>query len=299
MSLKVRQKEDLSQWTWWKIGGPADYFCLPQSPNEVIEALQWAEENHQPWTVLGGGSNVLVSDDGIEGLVICLRELVGVKEFAGSQEIRVEALAGTPKSEVLKVFLKHKLAPALFLSGLPGDVGGGVVMNAGVSEDIRPKEFNEIVKWVDVVQKSGSEYLVRRFQKDELQWRYRHSEGWQPGVVVAAELSWPLEPDDDMMKKVKLATRNRIMKQPLNLPSCGSVFKNPPGHKSGALIEQSGLKGYQVGGAQVSEKHANFIVNVGEARASDVHSVIRHVQNEVKKKFSVELETEVRYLGRW
>lgn len=297
--MEVKQNESLASWTWWKVGGAADHFCLPRTIEEVIQALRWAKDNNVNWTVLGGGSNVLISDQGIEGLVICLREFTGVEEKIKDNTLFINALAGTAKSELLKVFLKHKLAPALFLSGLPGDVGGGVVMNAGVSEDVLPKEFNEIVHSFKVVSTADDRFEVKSFFKSDVEWHYRHSEGWQPGIVVEAELCWPLQPDEEIMKKVKLATRNRLMKQPLNFPSCGSVFKNPPGHKSGALIEQSGLKGFSIGGAQVSEKHANFIINTGEAKASDVHQVIEHVKAEVKKKFSVSLQTEVRYLGRW
>jgi UDP-N-acetylmuramate dehydrogenase len=297
--MQIREQEDLAPWTFWKVGGPADFFCLPRGADEVIEALQWSQSRGLPWTVLGGGSNVLISEKGVEGLVICLRELTGVEEKNIEGEIRIRALAGTPKSELLKIFLKYKLAPALFLSGLPGDVGGGIVMNAGVSESIAPKEFNEIVTAFEVVKEEGGRFLSRRFTHDEIRWHYRHSEGWQPGIVVAAELAWPDEPDAEMMNKVKAATRNRLAKQPLNFPSCGSVFKNPPGHKSGALIEQAGLKGFSVGDAQVSEKHANFIINRGKARAGEVHAVIEHVKAAVKKKFAVDLQTEVRYLGRW
>lgn len=286
----------LKDWAWWKIGGPADVFCLPESVDDVRAAVNYALEKKLPVTVLGGGTNVLISDQGIEGLVICTRRLTGTSVREEGGRLIVETLAGTPKSALVKEFLKRRLAPALFLCGLPGDVGGGVVMNAGVAEAIRPREFVEIVDWVEIVdlQTAG----LRRLSAAEIHWTYRHTSGWGPGVVVGAGISWALEPDASLPQKVKDATRNRIQRQPLDLPSCGSTFKNPPGHKAGALIEQSGLKGAQVGGAQISTKHANFIVNVGGATAADVHSLIRRVRSEVKARFGVDLETEVRFLGR-
>lgn len=286
----------LKDWAWWKIGGPAEVFCLPESAADVQTAVKYALENKLPVTVLGGGTNVLIGDQGIEGLVICTRKLTGTSVREEGGRLVIDALAGAPKSALMKEFLKRRLAPALFLCGLPGDVGGGVVMNAGVAEAIRPREFVEIVDWVEVVDLNTTE--LRRLPAAEIRWTYRHTSGWEPGVVVAAGISWPLEPDAALPQKVKDATRNRIQRQPLELPSCGSTFKNPPGHKAGALIEQSGLKGFQIGGAQISTKHANFIVNVGGATASDVHSLIRRVQSEVKSRFGVELETEVRFLGR-
>jgi UDP-N-acetylmuramate dehydrogenase len=209
----------------------------------------------------------------------------------------IDALAGTGKSELVKQFLKRKLAPALFLCGLPGDVGGGIVMNAGVSEAIAPREFVEITDWIEVLDLQTLK--VRRLKKSEIQWTYRHSEGWQPGVVVRAGVSWPLTPDEGLPRKVKDATKNRLQKQPLDLPSCGSTFKNPDGAKAGALIDQAGLKGYQVGGAQVSPKHANFIVNVGGATASDVKTIIDHVQSTIEHRTCIRLQTEVKFLGRW
>ena len=291
------EKQSLAELTWWKIGGLADYIAFPKSINEVKDALAWAKSHSQPVTVLGAGSNVLISDQGIAGLVLCMRQMSGLQVLELEDQIKIECFAGTPKSDLVKVFLKHKLAPALFLCGLPGDVGGGIVMNAGVSEDIVPREFCEIVEWIEVVRDDLQNPI--RILKNELQWSYRTSQGWQPGVVVRAGISWPLQPEPEIMNLVKQATKARLQKQPLELPSCGSVFQNPPGNKAGALIEQAGLKGYRVGGAEVSTKHSNFIVNTGGATAADVDAIIRHVQATVQKKFDVSLKPEVKYLGRW
>jgi UDP-N-acetylmuramate dehydrogenase len=295
--VEILEKVPLKDWTFWKIGGPADYFCLPTSIDEVRDALTFARDKKIPFTVVGGGTNVLVSDAGVAGLVICMKKLVGVSSEERDGRLILEALAGSGKSELVKAFLKRKLAPALFLCGLPGDVGGGVVMNAGVAEMISPREFVEITDWIEVLH-PGS-LALKRFTRDEISWTYRHTEGWQPGLIVRAGISWPLVADADIPVRVKEATKNRLARQPLELPSCGSTFKNPDGGKAGALIEQVGLKGYTVGGAQVSPKHANFIVNLGGATAKDVRKIIAVIQSKVQQQTGFQLETEVKLLGRW
>lgn len=295
--MEIRRDVSLKEWAWWKIGGPAEYFCQPATLEEVREAARFALEKNLPLTVLGGGTNVLISDGGIKGLTIAMKSLAGVQSEERDGRLLMTALAGSPKSELTKLFMRRKLAPALFLCGLPGDVGGGVVMNAGVAERIEPREFVEIVDWVEYLDLSRPELPIVRKNKSELIWKYRASSGWQPGIVVRAGLSWSLSPDDEIPRKVKDATKNRLARQPLDLPSGGSTFKNPDNGKAGALIEQAGLKGYKVGGAQVSPKHANFIVNLGGATASDVQTIIRHVRSEVEAKFGVKLETEIKFLS--
>ncbi len=278
------------------VGGLAEYFTEPLSVTELQKSLRWAEESSQAVTILGGGTNVLISDQGVPGLTVCLRKLTGAKTEVRESVLKITCLAGTSKSELLKIFLKYKLAPALFLAGLPGDVGGGVVMNAGVGEQITPREFVQLVEWIDVLK---SDFSTVRHPVKDLHWSYRHCSGWQPGVITQVGLSWPLQPVEDILAKVKHANHVRLSKQPLDQPSCGSVFVNPAGHKSGQLIEAAGLKGFSCGGAKVSEKHANFIVNFNQASAQDIHQVITHVQTTVKAKSGVDLKTEVVYLGQW
>jgi UDP-N-acetylmuramate dehydrogenase len=298
--MRIEQHVLLKDYAWWKIGGPADYFALPTSQIELEEAVAFALDRHLPITVLGGGTNVLISDQGIEGLTICMREFKGVQQDDDGKRLKITALAGTPKSELTKIFIKRKMAPALFLCGLPGDVGGGIVMNAGVAEKIQPREFVELVDWIEILDTSLPQARIRRLMKDEIKWTYRHTEGWQPGIITRVGVSWPIEEDPEMPRKVKDATKSRLQRQPLDLPSCGSTFKNPPGEFSaGALIEKAGLKGYRAGGAQVSPKHANFIVNLGGATSADVKQFILHVKNEVKKQFGADLKTEVKFLGRF
>ena len=171
-------------------------------------------------------------------------------------------------------------------------------MNAGVGHEISPKEFCEIVEWVEWIDLASKDFQVLRKNKSELQWFYRSTKGWQPGIITRVGIAWEEPADDTVLKRLQESNKRRMATQPLNLPSCGSVFKNPPGNKSGRLIEECGLKGYQVGGAQISDKHANFIVNIGGASAQDIESVRQHAQSTVKTLKGVELETEYIFLGR-
>jgi len=310
-TIEIEENVSLKSMTSWLVGGVADFLARPRSVDDLRDAVEWARTRSLPITILSGGSNVLVSDRGIRGLTISLRKfssaVVTVRdagldgsEGAGAgavvERLVIECLAGTSKSELLKIFLKHRLEPALFLAGLPGDVGGGVVMNAGVSEQMKPREFVEFTDWFEVLKPDGS---IQRFERDDVEWAYRHCNGWQPGIITRVGLSWPLVPSADVLDRVKAANRIRLTKQPLDMPSCGSVFKNPPGTSSGREIEAAGLKGFTIGGAQVSMKHANFIVNTGDATARDIDSVIKHVQKTVRESAGIELRTEVVYLGEW
>ena len=342
MSLNLLSSTNLAEYTSWLIGGPADHFCLPKTVEELQEALLLAKKNQWPVTILGGGSNVLVSDKGIRGLTIGLRRFSSISHHieempigavakgtvpgremakalvdkdqladqridrpndlpkkekgASTERLIIECLSGTSKSELLKLFLKYQLEPALFLAGLPGDVGGGVVMNAGVAENFNPREFMEMVDWIEVMTKDGE---VHKLKNTDLTVKYRHTDGWQPHIIVRVGLSWPYEKKPEILQKVREANKTRLTKQPLDMPSCGSVFKNPEGYKAAQLIDQCGLKGFRMGDAQVSTKHANFIVNLGTARAVDVWAVIQHVQQEVLRQKGIGLTTEVVRLGEW
>jgi UDP-N-acetylmuramate dehydrogenase len=269
---------------------------MPLTVDDLKQALKFAEQNKLNITILGGGSNVLVSDNGVKGLTICLRKFSQIKSEIISERIYIDCLAGTAKSELLKLFLKHQLAPALFLAGLPGDVGGGVVMNAGVAEMFQPREFMELVDSVEVMTLKGE---IKTLQKSDLIIKYRHTEGWQPNIVVRAKMSWDLVKDENVLQKVREANKARLSKQPLDMPSCGSVFKNPEGYKVAQLIDQCGLKGFRMGDAQVSLKHANFVVNLDKATATDTWNVILHVQKTVKEKTGVDIQTEVVLIGEW
>lgn len=296
MSLNILNNVNLAKYTSWLIGGPAEFFCTPTDIRELQEALSFAREKNLKITVIGGGSNILVADSGISGLVIGLCRLSEVKSEVKNSRLYVEALAGSSKSELLKIFLKNQLEPALFLAGLPGDIGGGVVMNAGVAEAFKPREFMELVDEIEVMNLQGE---IKKIKKADLKIRYRHTDGWQPDIVTKVYISWPFEQNPLILQQVREANKIRLSKQPLDMPSCGSVFKNPEGHKAAQLIDQCGLKGFRIGDAQVSVKHANFIVNLGVATANDTWAVIQHVKDSVKKEKGIELNTEVIRLGEW
>ena len=296
MSLSILKNVKLADYTSWLIGGAAEYFCLPTTVDELTEALQYAKLNHLKITVLGGGSNVLIADSGIKGLTIGFRKFSQITTEVKDGKIWINCLTGTSKSELLKTFLKNQLAPALFLAGLPGDVGGGIVMNAGVAEAFSPREFMELVDSIEVITVDGT---IKVLKKSELKISYRHTDGWQPDILIRALISWPYEQNPQILQQVRDANKLRLSKQPLDMPSCGSVFKNPEGHKAAQLIDQCGLKGFRIGDAQVSLKHANFVVNLENATATDTWAVIQHVKKTVKEKLSVDLNTEVIRLGNW
>lgn len=293
--MQIRQNEPLKNRNWWRVGGLADYFCQPENPSQLREALKWAEQNNQAFTILGGGTNVLISDEGVEGLVISTKKLNHYSFETTQKDLLIECETGTLKSQLMKIFKTHKLAPALFLSGLPGDVGGGVVMNAGVSRPFKPSEFSEIVKSFEVMTAENSTH----YHRENIKWSYRKTTGWEKGVIYKVQFEWPLKRVEDLNEQIKMELQRRRATQPLDQASCGSVFKNPHPQSAGELIEKSGLKGLKIGAAQVSQKHGNFIVNLGGAKALDVHNLIQEVYKKVYDKFAVSLETEVHYMGRW
>ena len=293
--MKIREKENLRLWNFWQVGGASDYFCEPKNKEEIQEALLWAKEQNQPVSILGKGTNVLISDEGIKGLVICTSQLQKVESKEEESVLKISAESGLLKSKLMTVFRKYQLPPALFLSGLPGDVGGGIAMNAGVGGNSHPKEFSEIAVAFDTITTEG----LQSYRKEDIEWKYRSTQGWE-GVIYKIHFEWPLEKKEEgIHQSIKEALKKRRATQPLDQLSCGSVFKNPYPRFAGELIEKSGLKGFQKGEACISEKHGNFIINQGKASAKDIDYLIQRIKKEVKKNFNIDLETEVRYLGRW
>ena len=302
-SMDIQKNISLKKFSSWKTGGSADFFCQPSSLEEIFFSLKWAKEKKLPITILSGGTNVLISDQGIEGLVLGMQKLNHLTSSVKNNRLHITAQAGVPKAQLMQIFLKHKLAPALFLCGLPGDVGGGVVMNAGISaKNIVPKEFGEIVKQIKVIQNNQ----LISIDKKDLTFKYRCSTGWMNGeqgeqnIIYEAAMSWPMDPISNITEQIREMALKRSQTQPLQSASCGSVFKNPAADTpAGFLIDQCQLKGYTLGKASVSEKHANFIVNQGGATAQDIHNLIVFIQEKVKKQHNISLQTEVKYLGRW
>ncbi len=298
----------LKKFNSWKVGGKADYLALPKTFDEAKKALQWAKSESIEVSFLGCGSNVLISDRGVKGLVLCTKKLSAIEDTSCNEFFRLRCGAGALKFKVMRRFLKESLAPALFLSGLPGDVAAGVVMNAGVSEkELHPKEFVQVVESIKVLKEKGSVLEEYQFLNKDIVWSYRKSQGWGPGLITEVTLVWPKKDKvSDISERVLEAQNLRKSKQPLDLPSCGSVFTNPyndPNNtekkSAGALIEAAGLKGYEYGRAEISRKHANFIVNKGEASALDLHCALSLAQEKVRHMFDVNLVAEFRYLGDW
>lgn len=280
--------EPMKYHTTFKIGGPADYLLLPTSLDELTEVLAAVKAYDIPLTILGNGSNVLVLDRGIRGVVIKFD-----KSFAylKQKEDSVIAGAGALLKDVSKFAAKCGLTGMEFAVGIPGSIGGAVFMNAGAYDG----EISHIVSAVTAVSRNGE---VRRFGRNELGFGYRHSIFQENGdIICEIELSLMEGIHTEIHDKMGDLTQKRESRQPLEMPSAGSTFKRPVGHFAGTLIEQTGLKGFRIGGAQVSPKHAGFVINAGDAKAQDVLDLISEVQRLVYEKHGVKLYPEVRTLG--
>lgn len=280
--------EPMAKHTTFQIGGPADFLVLPASPDEVAAVLSLARETDVPVTILGNGSNVLVLDKGVRGIVVKFGETLG---YIRHEDKKVIAGAGAALGDVARYAASHALAGLEFAVGIPGSIGGAVFMNAGAYDG----EISNVVSAITAVCLDGN---LRLFTKAEIGFGYRNSVFQHNGCVVC-EVEMLLEHGDQPAIDRKIAdyTSRREAKQPIEMPSAGSTFKRPPGHYAGTLIEQAGLKGFSVGGAQVSKKHAGFIVNAGGATAADVLELISEVQRRVQRQFGVELHPEVRIIG--
>lgn len=285
---RVLCDEPMANHTTFRIGGPADWLVLPASIEEIVAVLAVAKSESVPVTVLGRGSNVLVSDKGIRGLVLRLGKYMSRIHHDGTL---VYAGAGASLGDVSRYAAKLSLSGLEFAIGIPGTIGGAVFMNAGAYEG----EMRQVVSAVTALCRDG---VLTRYCREELDFGYRHSV-FSDNQNLICEVELQLTPGDETAIRSKMddCTFRRNSKQPVELPSAGSVFKRPPGYYAGTLIEQTGLKGLTIGGAQVSEKHAGFIVNIGGATAQDVLAVIHEVQRQVYEKFSVRLEPEIRQIG--
>lgn len=287
---KVLEQEPMARHTTFRIGGPADYFVELGSIEQIRAAIQVCREENLPWFVLGRGSNLLVSDKGYRGVILSI-----YKDF---QKTEIQGETVTVQAGVLLTTLSGKVLDASltgleFASGIPGTIGGAVVMNAGAYGG----EMKDIVRKVTVLDQDGE---VRTLTCGEMQFGYRTSLAKKKGyIVLGAELTLKQGEKEKIREEMQTLKAKRIEKQPLEFPSAGSTFKRPEGYFAGKLIMDAGLRGFSVGRAQVSEKHCGFVVNTGGATASDVLALIREVQKQVREKFGVELETEVKFLGEF
>jgi UDP-N-acetylmuramate dehydrogenase len=273
----------LAPYTTWRIGGPAELLATPADREDLVLAVGWAAEHGVDWRVLGNGSNVLVADSGVGGLVIRLRKALDAVRIEGRQ---LDAGAGAMFPLVANQAAAAGLAGIEFGAGIPGTIGGAIVMNAGWHEH----EIGNFVEAVEHLDVSGN---VRRLERAACAFRYRGSRfRGARGIVLSARLR--LDPGDPAEIRARLEhyTESRKQNQPTELPSCGSVFLKPPGDFAGRLIDEAGLKGLRVGGVEVSSKHANFFVNVGDASCADVLALVSRVESEVLRRFGVRLERE-------
>lgn len=280
--------EPMNRHTSFRIGGPADALLVPRDANWLKKALKSAQELGIPVTVVGNGSNLLVRDGGIRGLVI---KLSGTLDYVHVLGTDLRAGCGVLLSTLSHVAVEAGLKGLEFAAGIPGTLGGALSMNAGAYDG----EMKDVVSAVRALTLAGEEVELCG---EELAFGYRHS-ALKARDLVAIEATLALTPGDKEASLARIAELNRLRreKQPIALPSAGSVFKRPPGHFAGRLIEQAGLKGCRIGDAEVSTLHAGFIVNVGNATARDVLDLIGHVQSKVREQSGVTLEPEVRIVG--
>ena len=284
---QILENESMSQHTTFKVGGPADVCFMPASAEELRLAVKAARDAGVPCMVMGNGSNMVVRDGGIRGLVIILGDRFSDIKVDGE---RIECCAGAPLSRLAAAALENSLTGLEFAAGIPGTLGGGAVMNAGAYGG----QLSDVLVSAQVL--TGDEIVT--YSREMMEMGYRSTRPLREGSIVLSAVFELKQGDrETIAATMKDLNARRRDKQPLNLPNAGSTFKRPEGYFAGALIEGAELKGVSVGGAQVSTKHAGFIVNTGGATAADILALIAHVQAKVMEKYGVELECEVRIVG--
>lgn len=293
--LKSKVKGDvlfdvpMKKYTTWRIGGPADCLILPNDAEDIAAVIRYACENDVPYLVIGNGSNLLVLDGGIEGIVIRIGENMASYTV---EDTLVTAQSGCTLTRMAKEMAKLGLQGLEWAAGIPASIGGAAYMNAGAYGHF----FYETLENAEIIDKDCQIKIV---SKNDLTYGYRHTSLMEDGAIVTKVMIRTAHGDKDaLVASVDETMKLRKKNQPLDLPSAGSVFKNPPGDHAGRLVEVSGLCGLRVGNAQVSEKHGNFIVNLGDCSAADVLTLMEKVQSEVKRQHGITLEPEVLQKGR-
>ena len=278
---------EMKKYVHFRVGGPADILLIPENKDQVIKSIKICKENNIPYFVVGNGSNLLVKDGGINGVVIKLNEVNNINAYGET----IEAECGAMLKDVSSVAVENSLTGFEFACGIPGTVGGAVFMNAGAYHG----EIADVIESADVIDTEGN---IITLNKEELELGYRTSSVMKKGYIVLSAI-FKLESGEEgkIKERVDDLTFMRESKQPLEYPSAGSTFKRPEGYFAGKLIQDAGLKGFTLGGAAVSEKHSGFVINKNKATANDIISLIHHIQDEVKKQFGVDLHPEVRIIG--
>lgn len=286
-NMKILYNHPLSDFTYTKTGGPCDILMFPTSITEVKDAVNWTKSQKLDLTIFGNASNLIVRDGGIRGVGMMMTEL---NKVAIENEM-MTVQSGATIIEVSQLAQKKGLSGLEFACGIPGSVGGAVYMNAGAYGG----EVKEVILSVDVLTQNGE---VKQYSNQECEFTYRNSIFQETKEIILSVTFGLKEAEKEVIKKeMERVTELRQTKQPLEYPSCGSVFKRPEGYYTGQLIQEAGLQGYRIGGAEVSRKHAGFIVNVDHATATDYLDMIAHIQEVIWEKNKVRLEPEVRIIG--
>ncbi len=285
---RIKTKEPMKDYTSFKVGGLADFMVTPESVEELKKVIAFCRKKHLSFFILGLGSNILVRDKGIRGVVIKLGNSFKNMTIDGE---RISAEAGISLSYLAKEASAYGLSGLEFAEGIPGSLGGAVVMNAGAYGG----EMKDILTEVTAINYNGD---IKKYTPDEMSMAYRKSIFQLNGdTVISAVIQLHKDKQESIQARMDDYAFRRQEKQPLEFPSAGSTFRRPPNHFVGPMIEELGLKGYKIGGAQVSTKHAGFIINTGNATASDILELIAFIQKRVKERYGVELQTEIKVIG--
>ena len=286
--IEIKRHVPLSKYTFTKTGGPAEFLAFPRNESELKNLVIAAHNNNIPLTIIGNASNLIIRDGGISGIVLILTKMNQIKV----DKNKVIAQAGATIVETAFTAAHHSLSGLEFAAGIPGSVGGAVFMNAGAYGG----ETCSVIESVRVMTRSGN---FKNYSQSEMKFSYRHSLVQENGdIVLEAVFALKKSAKTRILADMNYLNALRQYKQPLEYPSCGSVFKRPTGHYVGPMIIQAGLQGKQIGGAQDSTKHAGFIVNKGNATATDYLDLIHLIQAKIKTKFGLDLHTEVRIIGK-
>lgn len=286
LACSIQYNEPMSHHTSFRIGGGAEVMAFPQTPEHLAEILHVAQICNANLFILGAGTNILAPDAGVSGIVICLKDALGGIEQ--TDETHIQVGAGVTMSRAAVFAANHNLSGLEFAHGIPGTIGGGVYMNAGAYGG----EIRDVAQSVTVMDRNGN---IRTLTNADMDFSYRHSMLETSGeIVICAVFSLQPEKSDKIREKMRQLQAKRSASQPLDMPSAGSAFKRPVGGYAAALIEQAGLKGFRVGQAAISAKHAGFAVNLGGATATDVKELLRQVSDTVYENAGIRLEPEIR-----
>lgn len=291
-SNKIRLQEPLSKHTTFRVGGMADYLVTPENTAELSAILALCKENHIPYLVIGNGSNLLFSDEGYRGVVIQIKEWKEpIQFFEEAEGVKVLVPAGVMLSKLAMEIAEKGLKGFEFAAGIPGTLGGAIVMNAGAYDG----EIKDYFLYADILDENGEKV---RYYSNDMNFSYRMSSLQEKeAIVLRAAFRFQSGNKHEIKQKIEEFQALRKQKQPLEYPSAGSTFKRPKGYYAGKLIMDAGLRGFRIGGAMISEKHCGFVINVDHATAADIYSIILEVRARVEEKFGVILEPEIKQIG--